>query len=431
MANAIVVVGSQWGDEGKGKVVDIYSRFADLIVRFQGGNNAGHTLVKDDMKVILHHIPSGILYPKKVCILGNGMVIDPSVLLDEIKKLEKIGIQVNAENLKISETAHIIMPYHKALDKIGEAALGKKKIGTTGRGIGPCYEDKAGRRGVRFLDLAFDFDYFAKMVKNRLDYVNPLLEKIGDKPFVLDEMLNAFEKFADCYRQHVTDVSVLIHKEISCGKNILFEGAQGALLDIDHGTYPFVTSSNTVASSACSGTGIGPTNINKVIGICKAYTTRVGSGPFPTELDDEDGNFIREKGFEFGSTTGRPRRCGWLDLVALKKAVRLSGISALAITKLDVLSGLNTLKLCTSYNHQGSVIDNFPARIKTVEELEPVYENIPGWEEDITGVRELSDLPVKTKKYLERIENLIGIPVVLASVGPDRNETIILQNPFR
>ena len=429
MAN-VVVIGAQWGDEGKGKVVDIYTEFADDVVRYQGGNNAGHTLVVGDEKVILHLIPSGILHAGKRCVIGNGVVLDPEVFIMEITKLKGNGYLKDDKSLLLSEALHIIMPYHKRIDIARERKSGSKKIGTTGRGIGPAYEDKIGRRGIRLMDL-LDEKAFTRKVKEVLEEKNLILTQLlGDKPFTFEEIYNEYMGYAETLRKYAADTSLLLHKEIKAGKSILFEGAQGTLLDVDHGTYPYVTSSSTCSGGACTGSGVSPREIHEVIGISKAYATRVGSGPFPTELEDETGEMLRQAGREFGSTTGRPRRCGWFDALVARYAVRVNGLSGIAITKLDVLSGLETVKVCTGYSYQGGVLDEIPASLEVMEQCTPIYEELPGWSEDITGAKSLSDLPETARTYVARIEELSGAPVVLVSVGPRRDETIVLRNPF-
>jgi adenylosuccinate synthase len=429
MAN-VIVVGTQWGDEGKGKVVDLLSESADYIVRFQGGNNAGHTLVVEDKKFILHLIPSGILHSDKTCCIGNGVVLDPGVLLGEIENLSSNKVQVSPDNLVISGQAHVIMTYHQAVDNARELRKGKSKIGTTGRGIGPCYEDKASRAGIRFHEL-INPKMFTEKLKANLEEKNFYLEKfLGAKPLDYSQIADQYLAYGEQLRPYAGNVSELLDRARRQGKNILFEGAQGTHLDIDHGTYPFVTSSNVVAGGACSGAGIGPTCIDTVIGICKAYTTRVGGGPFPTELEDEVGRHLQEVGVEFGSTTGRPRRCGWLDMVVLKNAARLNGLTGLTITKLDVLSGLEQIRIATSYVHGTSSMENFPNECFTLESCKPSYMDFEGWSEDITTARTFSDLPANTQSYLRAIEELAEIPLSIVSVGPGREQTIMMQNPF-
>jgi len=430
MAN-VVVVGTQWGDEGKGKIVDLLTRYADFIVRFQGGNNAGHTLVVEGRKFIFHLIPSGILYENKKCMIGNGVVIDPEVLLAEMLELEESGLPVTPERLMISENAHLIMPYHKALDLNQEAALKSgKKIGTTGRGIGPCYGDKINRRGIKIGDL-LDEDLFREKLEDNIAEKNFLLTKqLNGEPVALAAIYDRFRLFAEKLAPYLGNVSVALDGARKSGKHILFEGAQGTQLDIDHGTYPFVTSSNTVAGNACTGSGFGPVHIDAVIGILKAYTTRVGSGPFPSELFDATGEALQRKGGEFGATTGRKRRCGWLDSVVANEAVRLNGITGLAITKLDVLSGQSTLKIATSYRAGTREFTAMPSNIRTTAGVKPVYEAVPGWQEEIGGARAIDDLPVQARDYVKRIEDITGTPAVIISVGPARDETLLLKNPF-
>ena len=428
---SVVIVGTQWGDEGKGKVVDLLTADADVIVRFQGGNNAGHTIVFDDKKFILHLIPSGIFHPEKKCLIGNGVVIDPEVLLKEIENLESQGVSVRPGHLYISERAHLIMPYHKAIDHGREAKKGKTKIGTTGRGIGPCYEDKIARRGIKVGDL-LDEKLFHDKLKEVLEEKNfYLTQYLGGEALSFDEIYDSYRRMGERLAPYVTNVALELERARKEGAKILFEGAQGTQLDIDHGTYPFVTSSNTVAGGACHGAGVGPTSIDFVLGICKAYTTRVGGGPFPTELFDETGQYMRERGGEYGSTTGRPRRCGWLDGVVLREAVRLNGLSALAVTKLDVLTGLDPLKVCVAYELDGERIENVPGNIRAVERLKPIYEEVPGWHEDISTVTRFEDLPENCRRYLRYLEEFSGVPVEIVSVGPAREQTIVLKNPFR
>jgi len=425
----IVIVGTQWGDEGKGKIVDLLAEFADIVVRFQGGNNAGHTMVVDGKQFISHLVPSGILQGK-TCLLGNGMVVDPEVLVEELDNLNNKGIDVGPDRLKISEKAHIIMPYHKHIDLARENMKGDQKIGTTGRGIGPCYEDKATRRGVRFVDL-LDPKEFAEKVKTILKEKNFYLENFfSAKTLDPVSIIDQYKGYADRLSPHVINISIVMNQAIKENKQILFEGAQGTHLDIDHGTYPFVTSSNTVSGNACCGAGIGPKEITGVVGIVKAYTTRVGSGPFPTELFDEIGDKIQKKGAEFGATTGRKRRCGWLDTVLLRNAARLNGLTGLVITKLDVLDGLEDLKICTGYEYNGKIIRDFPASLKMLGSCKPIYEVLPGWPEDISDVRKLQDLPENAKNYLNRIEKLVETPIDIISVGPGREETIVVNNPL-
>jgi len=431
----VVVVGAQWGDEGKGKVVDLLTEHAQVVVRFQGGNNAGHTLVVGGEKTILTLIPSGILHAGKTCVIGNGVVLDPSVLVAEIDALRARGVIRSEAQLIVSESAHVIFPWHKHLDALREKARGDSPIGTTGRGIGPSYEDKVARRGIRVRDL-LDPRWLERKVAERLagalDELRLLAGRAGTELPLLDAAAIAREyaAFGARLRPHVRDASLYLHGEARAGARILFEGAQGTLLDVDHGTYPFVTSSNCVAGNAAVGSGLGPTAIDRVVGISKAYTTRVGGGPFPTELKDAIGERLRKVGDEFGSVTGRPRRCGWLDGVVLRYAARVNGLSGLALTKLDVLSGLSELKLCTGYTLAGAETREFPSDVDDLAQVAPVYETLPGWEERLAGVRTLEQLPAAARAYVRRVEEVAGVPVVCISVGADRGETILLQNPF-
>ncbi|MCF8110498.1 MAG: adenylosuccinate synthase [Desulfobacteraceae bacterium] len=427
MAN-IVIVGTQWGDEGKGKIVDLLAEYSDYVVRFQGGNNAGHTMVVNGEQFISHLVPSGIIQGK-TCIIGNGMVVDPEVLIQEIDYLTEKGVDVSPAQLRISDKAHLIMPYHRAMDNAREAANKKKQIGTTGRGIGPCYEDKAARRGIRFVDLLDPgFEENARLVAQEKNFYLENFYK--SEPVDIGEMDARFDNFRKRLAPYVTDVSVLIDTVLREDKKVLFEGAQGTHLDIDHGTYPYVTSSNTVSGNACCGSGVGPKKIDKITGIVKAYTTRVGKGPFPTELFDETGDMIQEKGAEFGATTGRRRRCGWIDAVMLKNAVRLNSLTGFAVTKLDVLGGLESIKICIGYSCRGERIEHFPTSLGMLSDCEPVYETVPGWKQDISGIRAYKDLPENTRKYLARIHELTETPVEIISVGPGRDQTILLNNPF-
>ena len=426
MAN-IAIVGTQWGDEGKGKIVDFLAEYADCVVRFQGGNNAGHTMVIDGEQFISHLVPSGILQGK-TCYIGNGMVVDPEVLVDEIEYLEKKGIDCGPEKLRISEKAHIIMPYHRATDIAREQMKGGIKIGTTGRGIGPCYEDKVSRRGIRFVDLIDSLEFREKVTTAIEEKNFYLKEFLKADPLNPEEIIGVYSEKAQRLAPHVENISVSLDKSIRAGHQILFEGAQGTHLDIDHGTYPFVTSSNTVSGNTTCGSGVGPKDISGVLGIVKAYTTRVGEGPFPSELFDDTGDFIQKKGVEFGATTGRKRRCGWLDMVMLKNSVRLNGLTGLVITKLDVLGELDTLDICTGYEFEDKITEFFPASLKVLAECKPVYETLKGWSEDISGIRSFDELPESTKQYLKRIEELAEVPIDIISVGPGRDETIILNN---
>ena len=429
MAN-IVVVGTQWGDEGKGKIVDLLTEKSDLIIRFQGGNNAGHTLVVGEKKVVLHLIPSGILHPGKLCVIGSGVVLDPEILLEEIDALKEKGYEVSPDTVAISDRTHVIMPYHRIIDTARDCTQG---IGTTGRGIGPAYEDKARRVGIRVVDLINE-TYLQKKLdaafEEKQEYVTRMLKL---KPLDKDRMFEKLARMGVRIKPYVRDVSVLLDAMMKQGKHLLFEGAQGCHLDVDYGTYPFVTSSNTVAGNACCGAGVGPTQINAVIGIVKAYTTRVGSGPFVTELTDEIGERIQRVGAEFGATTGRKRRCGWLDMVLVRQSVRVSGITGLAITKLDVLTGIDKLKICVGYRTEKGeeFTKSVPADLKVFERCQPVYMELDGWTEDINGAKRIEDLPRNTRRYVDTLENLAGVKVVLVSVGADRNETIVTENPFR
>lgn len=430
---SVVVVGTQWGDEGKGKVVDLLTRYADCIVRFQGGNNAGHTLVVDGQQFIFHIIPSGILYEEKRCMIGNGVIIDPAVLLHEISQLEARGLSVTPARLMISENAHLIMPYHKSLDLAGEASLAKgKKIGTTGRGIGPCYMDKIGRVGIKAGEMK-DPELFSDKLAANIEEKNFLLtRKFGLDPLSYEDIKAEFEEYAEKLSPFIGNVSITLDHARKEGRNILFEGAQGTQLDIDHGTYPFVTSSNTIAGNACIGSGFGPVHIDAVIGILKAYTTRVGEGPFPTELPEGDkvGDELQAKGGEFGATTGRRRRCGWLDAVVASDAVRLNGLTGLAITKLDVLSGQPTIRIARKYMVDGREYNFMPGNIRKTVRIQPVYEEMEGWSEDISNIRRLEDLPRQARDYIKRIEDISGVEPFIVSVGPDREETLLLRNPF-
>ncbi|MCD6569150.1 MAG: adenylosuccinate synthase [Deltaproteobacteria bacterium] len=424
--SCLIVVGTQWGDEGKGKIVDLLTERADIVARFQGGNNAGHTLVVNEEKTILHLVPSGILHKDKLCVIGSGVVIDPEILLEEIEVLREKGYSVSPDTLAISERAHIIMPYHKIIDHARDTG----RIGTTGRGIGPAYEDKVRRTGIRVIDI-INKDLFKKRLdiifEEKQSYITQILKVKGiDK----DSIYERYVQMGSELRPFVADTSIAIDKAIKENKNILFEGAQGAHLDIDYGTYPFVTSSNTISGGACVGIGIGPTRIDNVIGICKAYTTRVGGGPLPTELNDEIGERLRAFGGEYGATTGRPRRCGWLDLVALRHSIRLSSIAYIAITKLDVLSGLKTLKIATAYRSEVNVIRDMPAEIEIYPNLQPVYDELPGWDESISSIRSYDDLPNNCKTYISYMEEQLGVNAAIISVGPKRDQTIIIKNPF-
>jgi len=429
MSNA-VVVGTQWGDEGKGKIVDLFAVQASTVVRFQGGNNAGHTLVVGGEKFIVHLVPSGILHPEKKCLIGNGVIVDPEVLISEIEGLRARGVTVTPKNLGLCERAHLIMPYHRALDMAREEKKGKKKIGTTGRGIGPCYEDKAARVGIRVVDL-LDRKLFLSKLRTNLDEKNFFLEKYyGAKPLNRSKINRASLKWTEFLTPFITNVSLEIEKDTQKGRSVLFEGAQGTHLDIDHGTYPYVTSSNPLAGSACAGAGIGPKKLDTIVGLVKAYTTRVGAGPFPTELRDGIGKHLQLVGQEYGATTGRPRRCGWLDTVVLKTSIRLNSLDFIALTKLDILTGLEEIKICVAYMLDGKKITHIPADLKAFSRCEPVYETLPGWKEDISGIKKEKDLPKAVRKYLDRITKLLGVPIGIISLGSDRRQTIMLRNPF-
>jgi adenylosuccinate synthase len=429
MGRNVVVIGMQWGDEGKGKIVDLLTERAAGVVRFQGGHNAGHTLVIEGRKTVLHLVPSGILRPGVACFIGNGVVLEPSALLEEIRGLEGRGVPVR-ERLKISPACPLILPYHVALDREREAARGSQKIGTTGRGIGPAYEDKVARRGVRLGDL-FHWQGFAAKLAEVMEYHNFMLEHYyKSRPVDFEATLDQCAAVASEIRPMVADIVPLLHELRESGRNLLFEGAQGALLDVDLGTYPFVTSSNTTAGGTAVGSGFGPRYLDYVLGIPKAYSTRVGSGPFPTELFDAVGKRLAERGNEFGSTTGRPRRCGWFDAVALKQAVRINSISGLCVTKLDVLDGLETLRICVDYT--GPDGSGSAARFASEHyaEVEPVYEELPGWQQSTLGARRMADLPDAARAYLARIEEVVGASIGIISTGPDRDETIVLEDPW-
>jgi adenylosuccinate synthase len=427
---SVIIIGAQWGDEGKGKIVDLLAEQVNCVVRFQGGNNAGHTLVVGGRKFILHLIPSGILHPGRMCLIGNGVVIDPAVLLKEMDSLNDAGLSVTPQNLMISRYAHVIMPYHQALDLAREARKGQAKIGTTGRGIGPCYEDRAGRSGIRVHDL-FDEDAFRHKLAVNLEEKNFMLERFyGTKPLAAEQIAEQYLAYGKRLQPFAGNVSQYVDSSLNEGRRVLFEGAQGSHLDIDHGTYPFVTSSNTVAGNACCGAGVGPTRIQAVLGVIKAYTTRVGGGPFPTELLDDTGEIIRARGGEFGSTTGRPRRCGWMDMMVVKASVRLNGLAGLVVTKLDVLSGIPTLKIAVGYQSGDQRPEIMPNELQFLEDCQPVYEEFPGWDEDLRAVRRFDDLPKNAQKYLKAVEEMAGVPLSIVSVGPGRDENIILQHPF-
>ncbi len=429
MAN-VAIIGAQWGDEGKGKIVDLFTEDADIVVRYQGGNNAGHTLVVDGEKTVLHLVPSGALHPNKLCVIGNGVVVDPEILIEEIRELKAHGHLQSDEQLRISEQAHVIMPYHKAIDLARERLRGKGKIGTTGRGIGPAYEDKVARVGIRFIDL-LEEDTLRDKLERNIEEKNFYLKAIlNEKALDFAAIHQSYSDYREKLKAFVTNTGVLLDREIRAGKRVLFEGAQGTLLDVDHGTYPYVTSSSTIAGGACSGSGVGPQHIQQVIGISKAYTTRVGSGPFPTELDGPEGDTLRREGAEFGATTGRSRRCGWFDAVGIRHAVRMNGMTGIALTKLDVLTGFKKIPICTAYRYQGQRIDEFPASAKVMQHAVPVYEEMDGWDEPLDHVRNFTDLPPSAQRYVRRIESIVGTEIILVSVGPGREQTILLKNPF-
>ncbi len=429
MGKNVVVLGSQWGDEGKGKIVDLLTDRASAVVRFQGGHNAGHTLVIGDKTTVLHLVPSGILRDNVMCLIGNGVVLSPSALFEEMNMLEAEGIPAS-QRLKISEACPLIMPYHIALDQAREIARGKKAIGTTGRGIGPAYEDKVSRRGLRVGDL-LNADAFAEKLKGVMEYhnfalVNYFKVDAVDYQTVLDEIMGMRDKIISM----IADIPAMLHNLRKDGANIMFEGAQGTLLDIDQGTYPYVTSSNCTAGGACTGSGVGPCDLDYILGITKAYTTRVGAGPFPTELFDDIGQYLGEKGHEFGATTGRSRRCGWFDGVAMRRSAQVNSITGLCITKLDVLDGLEKLLICTSYNYNGESLELPPVGADAIEKCEAVYEEMPGWSESTVGVRNKDELPQNALNYLKRLEEVVGIPVDIISTGPERDQTIVLRNPY-
>ena len=426
--STVVVVGTQWGDEGKGKITDFLAESAEVVARYQGGNNAGHTITIKDKKYKLHLIPSGIFYQRKICVLGNGMVIDPKALVQELEYLHNEGI--NTDNLRISNRAHIIMPYHLKIDVMEEEIKGINKIGTTGKGIGPAYMDKAARIGIRIADLLDEQEFEKKLARN-LEEKNRLFEKYYEtEGFKKEDILAEYAKYREVIKSYVVDTSKVLNDAIDQGKRVLFEGAQGVMLDIDQGTYPFVTSSNPVAGGVTIGSGVGPTKIHHVVGVSKAYTTRVGVGPFPTELNDDTGNKIREVGKEYGTTTGRPRRIGWFDSVVVRHARRVSGITELSINLLDVLTGIPILKVCKAYEYEGKIIEDFPASLNILKKCKPIYEELPGWNEDITGVQDLNELPVNARHYIERISQLTGIPIALFSVGPNRDQTILVKGVY-
>lgn len=423
---SVVVVGTQWGDEGKGKITDFLSANAEVIARYQGGDNAGHTIVIDGKKFKLHLIPSGIFFPEKISVIGNGVVINPKSLVKELAYLHDEG--VSTDSLRISDRAHVILPYHIELDCLQEESKGDNKIGTTIKGIGPAYMDKAARVGIRIADL-LDRDVFAERLRINLEEKNRQFTKLYDaEALSFDDIFEEYYEYGQQIKQYVTDTSVILNDALDNGKRVLFEGAQGVMLDIDQGTYPFVTSSNPVAGGVTIGSGVGPSKIDKVVGVCKAYTSRVGDGPFPTELFDEVGDRIREVGHEYGTTTGRPRRVGWFDSVVMRHSRRVSGITNLSLNSIDVLSGLDTVKICVAYDLDGKRIDYYPASLEQLKRCKPIYEELPGWSEDITGVRHLDELPENARNYVRRVGELVGVRISTFSVGPDRDQTNILES---
>ena len=425
---AVVVIGTQWGDEGKGKIVDHLAEQADVVVRYSGGSNAGHTVVVNDKSYKLQLLPSGILYKGKTCVVGNGVVVAPESIIKEIRGMQERGIDVSG--LRISDRAHVVMPYHKKLDALQEEALGDAKIGTTKNGIGPCYMDKAARVGIRMTDL-MDAEVFEKKLARNMAEKNKLFTAVyGAEPLDYETVLNEYKEYAKILAPYVTDTATLLHQTIARGEKILFEGAQATFLDLDHGTYPFVTSSNPVAGGVCTGAGIGPKAINTVVGVVKAYSTRVGEGPFPTELLDETGDKIRERGHEYGTVTGRPRRCGWLDARVVRYAAMLNSLDYLAITRLDILDELPSLKICVGYRYHGRLLDEIPASLKVLADVEPVYEELPGWQQDISGIRKYEELPLNARRYVERLSEVTGVAIGVVSVGPGRDQTILLHNMF-
>lgn len=425
----IVIIGAQWGDEGKGKIVDLLTQKFDVVVRYQGGHNAGHTVIVKGKKFVLHLVPSGILHPGKVCVIGHGVVLDPKALLEEIQMLESAGVQVRG-NLYISNRTHIIFPYHRAVEIASEEALGDRKIGTTSRGIGPAYEDKTGRRGIRLAEL-LDPDTLREVVRGAVQEKNSLLQGVFHRPGLdAEAILQEYHGYAEQLREFSTDTALLLNHQIREGKSLLFEGAQGTLLDVDHGTYPFVTSSNATAGGACTGSGVSPTLIDGTIGIAKAYTTRVGGGPFPTEILGEAGEIIRQRGAEFGASTGRPRRCGWFDGPATRYATMLNHFQGIALTKLDVLDEFAELQVCTGYKYKGSLLAEFPADIRVLEKVEPIYRTLPGWNCLTAGLRAFEDLPQKAKDYLKILADLVETEFALISTSPDRDDTILVKDSW-
>ncbi len=426
---SIAIIGSQWGDEGKGRIVDLLSNHVNMVVRFQGGNNAGHTVVKGNNQFKLHLIPSGILYPDVTCVIGNGVVLNPEVLIEELDSLESKGI--STDNLRISCNAHLVMPYHIILDKAGEHRLGKSRIGTTHKGIGPAYADKALRTGIRVQDLQ-DLKIFRTKLEESLKLNNAIIEKIYRlKPLDPEEIFTRYKQYAKRINKYIVDTTFLISEALEENKRVLFEGAQGTMLDIDHGTYPYVTSSSTITGGICVGAGVGPNRLDEIIGVVKAYTTRVGSGPFPTEENKKIGQYLRERGCEYGTTTGRPRRCGWLDAVILKYSIMINTIDSIALTKLDVLSGLKKIKICTGYKYKGEIYKDMPCHQTILHKCEPVYQEFKCWNEDISRVKNFGDLPVQARNYIENIEKILKVPVSMVSVGAERSRIIVKDDILR
>lgn len=424
----IVVLGAQWGDEGKGRIVDLIADRVDIVARYQGGSNAGHTIVINGKTLVLHHIPSGIFRDGKLSVIGNGVVVDPKTLLEEIEEIRSAGYRVDEENLKLSDRAHLVMPYHKEIDMVREERMGAGKIGTTGRGIGPVYEDKAARRGMQFSDFIHPEGFSLRLcsvLEERNLYLTTVL---GRKPLDFRVVHEQYLSYWEELKGFVTDTSKVLNDAISRGKSIMFEGAQGTLLDVDFGTYPYVTSSSAGAGGACTGTGVSPTKIDLVIGVAKVYTTRVGEGPFPSEISGDLAVRLREAGGEYGSTTGRPRRCGWFDSVSLRYAARIGGISGLAVTKLDVLSGFDTIKICIDYRYKGELLHEFPSNSEVLKNCVPVYQEMGGWKEDVSNVKNISDLPSQARAYLDKIEETIGVPIWILSLGASREEVILLKD---
>ncbi|GAB4540875.1 MAG: adenylosuccinate synthase [Thermodesulfovibrionia bacterium] len=433
MAN-VIVVGAQWGDEGKGKIVDLLTESTDVIARYQGGHNAGHTVMINDKKFILHLIPSGILHRDKICIIGNGVVIEPSALIDEIEGLRREGIHIG-KNLFISENAHVIMPYHKSIELCGEELRGAKRIGTTGRGIGPTYVDKMARKGIRMVDL-LDQAVFKEKLKENLEDINFLLRhRYKRNAIIMREVYKDYMRYADYLSRYITDTTILINELMDKGKDVLFEGAQGTLLDVDHGTYPYVTSSSASAGGACTGLGVSPLRIDGVLGVMKAYTTRVGGGPFPTELKDKTGEVLRKRGGEYGATTGRPRRCGWLDAVSLKHSIRINGFTGIALTKLDVLDTMDKIKICVAYEYKGDGgrivrFKEMPNSCSILDRCKPIYKELNGWRSNTAGIKRLNALPKNARRYIDCIEDLLNVRIDIISTGQRRDETIVLRNPM-